>query len=62
VVLTVATGAGRELSIGRSTLLYVPDREYGEIPGYPEGYEFRSRRELAAAGVHRPFQAGISGS
>lgn len=36
-------------------------RQYGEIPGYPEGSEFASRRELADAGVHRPLQAGISG-
>lgn len=39
----------------------MPERKYGEIPGYPEGSEFKNRRELAAAGVHRPLQAGISG-
>lgn len=36
-------------------------REYGEIPGYPEGTEFTNRKELADAGVHRPLQGGISG-
>ncbi|MEU6646762.1 YDG/SRA domain-containing protein [Saccharomonospora sp. NPDC046836] len=40
----------------------MPDREYGEIPGYPEGQEFQSRRELAEAKVHRPLQSGISGA
>ena len=39
----------------------MPDRVFGEIPGYPEGRIFASRQELAAAGVHRPLQAGISG-
>jgi putative restriction endonuclease len=37
-------------------------RVFGHIPGYLEGSEFASRAELAAAGVHRPTQAGISGS
>jgi putative restriction endonuclease len=40
----------------------VLDRQYGEIPGYPEGHQFLNRRELASAGVHRPLQAGISGA
>lgn len=35
---------------------------FGEIAGVPEGAEFESRKELAAAGVHRPLMAGISGS
>lgn len=39
----------------------MPDRVFGEIPGYPEGHIFPSRQELSAAGVHRPLQAGISG-
>ncbi|WP_083940274.1 YDG/SRA domain-containing protein [Saccharomonospora saliphila] len=37
-------------------------RQYGEIPGYPEGSEFASRTELSRAGVHRPLQGGISGA
>jgi putative restriction endonuclease len=37
------------------------NRVFGEIPGYPEGSFFGSRRELAQADVHRPIQAGISG-
>lgn len=35
---------------------------YGEIPGYPEGATFASRREAHDAGVHRPLQAGICGT
>jgi hypothetical protein len=38
------------------------ERVFGEIPGYPEGTYFESRVELSRAGVHRPLQAGISGS
>lgn len=38
------------------------DRTFGEIPGVSPGQAFRSRRELAAAGIHRPLQAGICGS
>jgi hypothetical protein len=38
-----------------------PQLVYGEIPGYPEGSEFVNRAALAAAGVHRPLQGGISG-
>jgi putative restriction endonuclease len=36
-------------------------RVYGEIPGYPEGSGWINRAALAAAGVHRPLQGGISG-
>ena len=35
---------------------------FGEVAGYPEGSTFSNRRELSQAGVHRPLQAGISGS
>lgn len=38
------------------------ERIFGEIAGVPEGTEFPDRRALAASGVHRPLQAGISGS
>lgn len=38
------------------------DRIFGDIPGVSEGDSFISRRELSKAGVHRPTQAGISGS
>lgn len=38
------------------------ERVFGEISGYPEGTVFPSRQSLTAAGVHRPTQAGISGS
>lgn len=38
------------------------ERIFGEIPGVPEGSLFDSRLELSRAGVHRPNQAGISGS
>jgi putative restriction endonuclease len=37
-------------------------RIFGHIEGYREGHMFADRRELAASGVHRPNQAGISGS
>jgi putative restriction endonuclease len=40
----------------------VASRVFGKIPGVPVGTVFASRAELAAAGVHRPTQAGISGS
>jgi putative restriction endonuclease len=39
----------------------MPDKVFGEIPGYQEGDLFTSRQDLAAAGIHRPLQAGISG-
>ena len=37
-------------------------RFFGEIPGIPEGSEFENRHDLSGYGVHRPLQAGISGS
>ncbi len=40
----------------------MPTRHFGEIPGTYEGQEFESRIELSIALVHRPRQAGISGS
>lgn len=40
----------------------VAERVFGHIPGYPEGSLFRDRTELRESGVHRPIQAGISGS
>lgn len=38
------------------------ERFFGEVPGVSEGYHFQSRLELSAGWVHRPIQAGISGS
>lgn len=38
------------------------ERIFGHIPGYPEGSLFQDRTELRESGVHRPIQAGISGS
>ena len=38
------------------------DRVFGEIPGFPEGATFLTRKDVAAAGVHKPLQKGISGS
>ncbi|MGK5112782.1 YDG/SRA domain-containing protein [Geodermatophilus sp. CPCC 205506] len=35
---------------------------FGEIPGYREGHEFRSRAEVRLAGLHRHNQNGISGN
>jgi len=37
-------------------------RVFGEIEGIAVGTEFASRAELAASGIHKPTQAGISGS
>jgi putative restriction endonuclease len=37
-------------------------RIFGEIEGFPEGSIFDSRLALSWAGVHRPTQAGISGT
>ncbi len=37
-------------------------RHFGAISGVPPGTWFPDRATLAAAGVHRPLQAGISGS
>ncbi len=37
-------------------------RVFGEIEGHPEGSTFANRYELSASGVHKPTQAGISGS
>jgi len=38
------------------------DRIFGDIQDIPVGYAFLTRKEAAAAGVHKPLQAGISGS
>jgi len=38
------------------------DRVFGEIEDIPVGTSFQTRKEAAAAGVHKPLQAGISGS
>jgi putative restriction endonuclease len=38
------------------------ERVFGEIDGVKEGALFDDRKALNAAGVHRPTQAGISGS
>lgn len=38
------------------------ERVFGEIPGVSIGTVFATREELSRAGVHRPLQAGISGS
>ena len=37
-------------------------RQFGPIPGVLVGRVFNNRQELSAASVHRPTQAGISGS
>jgi putative restriction endonuclease len=37
-------------------------RIFGEILGIFEGQEFQNRLELSISGVHKPTQAGISGS
>lgn len=37
-------------------------RHFGEIESVDVGTEFASRAELAASGIHKPTQAGISGS
>ena len=41
---------------------FVAERIFGHVPGYPEGTLFEDRAELRESGVHRPIQAGISGS
>jgi putative restriction endonuclease len=38
------------------------ERTFGEIPEVAVGTTFPDREALAAAAVHRPTQAGISGS
>lgn len=38
------------------------DRIFGEIQGIPVGTTFQTRKEAASLGVHKPLQAGISGS
>lgn len=45
-----------------NTILLMPDRLFGHVPGYPEGSLFESRAELNESKVHIPTQAGISGS
>jgi putative restriction endonuclease len=37
-------------------------RLFGAVPGVPPGATFATRQAAAAAGVHKPLQAGISGS
>ncbi|GAB3746784.1 YDG/SRA domain-containing protein [Spirosoma pomorum] len=39
-----------------------PNRIFGDIPGISEGSEFENRIMLSQYGVHKPLQAGISGS
>ena len=39
-----------------------PQRQFGSIPNYQVGSLFKNRLALSRAGVHRPTQAGISGS
>jgi putative restriction endonuclease len=38
------------------------ERIFGDIQGIPVGATFATRKETAAAGIHKPLQAGISGS
>ena len=38
------------------------DRVFGPIEGHEVGATFSNPNALAAAGIHRPLQAGISGS
>ena len=40
----------------------MPQRIFGDVPGYSEGTYFTSRHEASRAGIHRPTQAGISGT
>ncbi len=40
----------------------MPDRYFGELPGYPVGATFPSRAAASAAEVHRPPMSGISGT
>jgi putative restriction endonuclease len=40
----------------------MPDRQFGEIEGVEASAQFDTRESLSTAGVHRPTQAGISGS
>ncbi|NVK52767.1 MAG: HNH endonuclease [Flavobacteriaceae bacterium] len=37
-------------------------RIFGEIEGFKEGHQFNNRMEISISGIHRPPQAGISGS
>ena len=37
-------------------------RIFGEIAGVPPGRTWNTRREVAATGVHKPTQNGISGT
>src|SRR6266568_459950 len=38
------------------------ERVFDEIAGFPIGTKFPDRRALHDSGIHRPLQAGISGS
>lgn len=38
------------------------ERIFGNIEGYQEGASFQTREELSKAKIHKPTQAGISGS
>ena len=38
------------------------NRVFGSIPGYKVGATFPDRAALAKSGIHKPTQAGISGS
>lgn len=40
----------------------MPERVFGEVAGVKAGDHFDDRKELSVVGIHRPLQAGISGS
>ena len=40
----------------------MPERIFGDIPGFPPGSVFATRRDLARAGVHPPIRVGVSGT
>ena len=56
------TSDGAQIEIAPEKKARSGSRSFGEIQGVEPGKQFSSRAELAAAGVHRPLVAGISGS
>ena len=49
-------------ALGFDVISVTSSRLFGHVPGVTLGQEFRDRAELSQAQVHRPLQAGISGS
>jgi len=49
-------------NLGFDVIEISTSRSFGDVPGVPVGMVFETRSEASRVGVHRPMQAGISGT